>query len=88
MGTRAERRIDEKGRITIPKSLRDRLGIEAGDSAVVELEDGQIVVKPRISREAFIESMQGCITEAADGEDADDIDPLELDRDWTSDLPG
>ena len=90
MGAETKRQVDEKGRITLPKALRDRLGVESGDSVVVELEAGQIVVKPAesVSRAEFIETMRGCITEETRAADAPEIDPLELDRDWTGDLPG
>ena len=36
-------KVDEKGRILIPKELRDRAGIK--DSANVELQEGKIVIK-------------------------------------------
>jgi AbrB family looped-hinge helix DNA binding protein len=36
-------KVDEKGRILIPKELRDKAGIK--DSAQVELEEGRIVIK-------------------------------------------
>lgn len=36
-------RVDEKGRILIPKELRDKAGIK--ESAQVELEEGRIVIK-------------------------------------------
>jgi len=36
-------KIDEKGRILIPKELRDKAGIK--DSAEIELEEGRIVIK-------------------------------------------
>lgn len=89
MGTETERRVDEKGRVTLPKAIRDRLGIEAGDYVVVDVEAGQVVVRPDpvVSRETFVETMRGCITDETRASGAPDIDPLELDRDWTADLP-
>jgi len=89
MATGTERQVDEKGRVTLPKSIRERLGIEAGDRVVMHVEADRIVVRsePGVSREAFIETMQGCVTEETQASDAPAVDPLELDSDWTADLP-
>lgn len=35
--------VSEKGQVTIPKKLRDRLGIRAGESLDFEVEDGRLV---------------------------------------------
>jgi AbrB family looped-hinge helix DNA binding protein len=37
--------VDEHGRITIDKAIRDELGIRAGDETVQHVEDGRIVVE-------------------------------------------
>lgn len=85
-----ERLIDEKGRLTLPKRLRDRLGLEAGDTVTVGLERDRIVVQPEttVSRTEFVESMEGCLNAETRDPDATRIDPLELNRLWTDDLPG
>lgn len=82
-----ERTVDERGRVTIPKEMRDALGIEAGEEVALELREGEVVIRPRVSREEFIETMEGCINEETVREDAEDIDPHELTELWTSDLP-
>ncbi len=38
-------RVTEKGQVTIPKVLRDRLGIEAGSEVTFEIDDGAIVLR-------------------------------------------
>jgi AbrB family looped-hinge helix DNA binding protein len=38
--------IDKAGRVVIPKTLRDRLSLEAGDSLEIEHSDGEIVLRP------------------------------------------
>jgi len=38
-------RVDAKGRVLIPKSLRDLAGIREGDEVVVEVVGGRIVVE-------------------------------------------
>lgn len=85
--TTDERTIDEKGRVTIPKEVREALGLEPGVDVRIGVEGDRIVIRPRVSREEFIEAMEGCITEETARDDAPDIDPLELTDIWTSDLP-
>lgn len=87
MGTSEDRRIDEKGRVTIPQSIREALHIDPGEEVAVELEDGRIVIQPSISREAFAEKLEGCINEETRADDAEPMDPLATKDDWTSDLP-
>ena len=38
-------RVGERGQITIEKSIREELGIYAGDEAVQRVEDGRIVIE-------------------------------------------
>ncbi len=87
MSSTDERTIDEKGRVTIPKEARKALGLKPGADVRIGVEGGRIVIRPRVSREKFIEVMEGCITEETAKTDAPDIDPLELKNIWTSDLP-
>lgn len=35
--------VSEKGQVTIPKALRDRLGIEAGDNLEFVEEEGRLI---------------------------------------------
>jgi len=49
MGTRTEKvkktvKIDDRGRITIPKPVRERLGIVPGDEFEIETEGSRIVL--------------------------------------------
>ncbi len=37
--------VSEKGQITIPKEVRDRLGILKGDKIIVYLKDDEIIMK-------------------------------------------
>jgi AbrB family looped-hinge helix DNA binding protein len=87
MGTSEDRRVDEKGRVTIPQSIREALHIDPGEEVAVELEDDRIVIRNRISREQAVERLEGCITDETRAEDAERIDPEDLKAEWTSDLP-
>ena len=88
MGVSEERRVDEKGRITIPQAIRESLQIDPGEAVAIEVEDGRIVIRPNISRADLVKTLDGCISEATRAADADDLDPRDLKADWTSDLPG
>ncbi|MFC7076844.1 AbrB/MazE/SpoVT family DNA-binding domain-containing protein [Haloarcula halophila] len=82
-----KRRIDRKGRITIPKSIRDRLNIDPGEQVDIDIEDEAVVIRPQISREEFIQTMQGCIDDETRRESAGTLTPEDIKSDWTSDLP-
>ena len=88
MGMESDRRLDGRGRVTLPQSVRHELGLDPGDEVTVTLKGGRIVVWPAsgVARRTIIESMEGCITAETRREGAPPMEPLELDRDWTSDL--
>ncbi len=49
MGTRSDRErvtVDDRGRITLPKHVRDRLQLDEGDDLDLEFEDGEIHLRP------------------------------------------
>jgi len=82
MATDHDRVIDGKGRVTIPKELRERLGLEPGERVRLNVEDGRLVVRPQVSRDEFVEAMEGCIhggTLRDDAEEVEPLDPLGLD---------
>lgn len=50
MAERARRTVGERGQVTLPKDIRDRLGIEGGDEVLVRERDGRIVVEKPVTR--------------------------------------
>lgn len=69
--------VDDRGRILIPKEIRERIGLQPGSGARLEVEDDRLIITPPLSPEKFIQQMQGCITE---GEPS--IEPLRLKEIW------
>ena len=69
--------VDCKGRVQIPKAVRDKVGLHAGGKARLRVEKENIVIMPPISAEEFIKEMEGCIKEGAPV-----IDPLRLKELW------
>jgi antitoxin PrlF len=41
--------VSEKGQITVPKRLRERLGIRAGDQLDLTEEDGRLILRKAIT---------------------------------------
>jgi AbrB family looped-hinge helix DNA binding protein len=69
--------VDSKGRIVLPKALRERLGIEPGTEVEVREEDGKAVVEPEDDPERVIERMERLVSETA--AEGGEREPLEGD---------
>ena len=46
-------KVTSKGQVTIPKSIRDRLGIEAGDQVISSDTDDGYVLRKRVPETPF-----------------------------------
>ena len=69
--------VDHKGRVQIPKVIRDKVGLHIGGKARLKIEKENIVIMPPISAEEFIKEMEGCIKEGTPV-----MDPLKLKKMW------
>ena len=69
--------VDHKGRVQIPKAIRDKVGLHTGGKARLKIEKENIIIMPPISPEEFIKEMEGCIKEGTPI-----IDPLKLKKMW------
>ncbi len=69
--------IDERGRITIPKEERERLGLTPGKKVLIREKDGALIIKRFVSPDKFISELKGCVT-IKDHR----IDPLKLKEIW------
>jgi len=58
-------KVSEKGQITIPKPLRESLGIEAGEELAFEERDGAILVR-RVTSAAPVRRLVGLVRERVD----------------------
>lgn len=61
-------KVGERGQITIPKTLRDRLGIRPGQSVEFEEVDGSIVIRKRLPRDP-VDSVYGVLGSIAKSSD-------------------
>lgn len=77
MTTEFEVTVDEKGRILIPKEIREKIGLKTCGKARLKVEKEKLVIMPPTSPEQFIKEMEGCIKEGTPS-----INPLELKKMW------
>lgn len=54
-------RVDSKGRVTIPKEVRESLGIDEGSHVEIRTEDGRVVVEPEREPEEILDEMESIL---------------------------
>lgn len=69
--------LDKFGRIVIPKTVRRRLGLEAGTELSLDTDDGQIVLRPIAQRPPLVEKDGILVSTAVLDEDAIPFDIVE-----------
>ena len=52
---RVPRKIGPKGQIVIPKIIREYLGVKPGDTVILEVREGEIVIVPGTDPREFVE---------------------------------
>lgn len=73
--------VDAKGRIVLPKDVRERLGLTAGSEVEVREDDGRVVVEPEDDPAEILSDQEALIERAAAGRDAPDEELDALARD-------
>lgn len=58
--------VDEKHRLTLPKEVRKRLGIDSGSELQVELKGAEIVIRPILPVKNPTEALWGLVPAAAE----------------------
>jgi AbrB family looped-hinge helix DNA binding protein len=71
--------VDDKGRIVVPKPLRNELRITEGSRVSVQIEKERLVVSRAVEPDEFIREMEGFIQR---GSQLPLVDPLSLKRIW------
>jgi AbrB family looped-hinge helix DNA binding protein len=71
--------IDDKGRVAIPKRMRDELDLREGTRVKLEIEKERIVIRKPITPKEFVAKMEGFIKE---GSIIQKADPIRLKEIW------
>jgi len=67
--------LEKQGRVLIPKSIREELGLRSGEEMSMEVDKSKIILKPFKSPKEFSSELNGCVKESK-------INPLELKKIW------
>jgi AbrB family looped-hinge helix DNA binding protein len=60
-------KVDAKGRVTLPKDLRERLGLEAGTTVEIRQEDDRLVIEPERDPGDILDEMEGILADVREG---------------------
>lgn len=74
--------IDERGRVLIPKEMREALGLRPGTQVHLETDGSTVRVRPALTHDDLLDRVIGAITDETADPDAEPIDPLEIKRIW------
>lgn len=72
MGTTS---IDERGRVLIPKDIRDELDLRPNRQLRIEVQEKSLLIKPLLSADEVAQNLRGCVKGSK-------IKPEELKRIW------
>lgn len=64
--------VTSKGQITIPKKVRDALGLEAGSHVEFDVQPGGVMLRKRIPSEVF-DRWRGYLCDKTDFESVDEL---------------
>ncbi len=53
--------FDKRGRVVIPKEVRDMLGLKPNQRLLIEVKNGEIVLRPAFDAKKFIRELRGCV---------------------------
>lgn len=81
MGTSA---VDERGRVLIPRDIREDLGFAPGRPVIFERVKGGVLIRPALPMKEALDRLRGIIKKHPRGKR---IDPLRIKDIWTEHLP-
>lgn len=74
------RKVGPKGQVVIPSDIREMLGIRPGEYVIVEVDDGNVIIKRK--EESIADHMSQLVGE----EKKEDMDEIDLDQYYESQI--
>jgi len=68
-------KIEERGRVVIPKDVREEMHLKPGQSVIVEKIEGGIVIRPAIDVKKLSSELRGCVKKSK-------IKPMDIKKIW------
>ena len=53
--------VEERGRVLIPKDIREELNLKPGQEVLIEKKEGFIVIRPAIDVKKLTAELRGCV---------------------------
>lgn len=66
--------VDDRGRILIPKDIRNKIGLRPGQQIRIQLQDNAALITPTSNKET-LKQLKGCVKTS-------NLDPLTLKNLW------
>lgn len=74
--------VDERGRVLLPKALRDAHGMTPGSPVIVESGPDGVLLRSALPKEEAWRRLEGAVNKRTRRTGAAPLDPLELKRIW------
>lgn len=67
--------IEERGRVLIPKDIREEMNLKPGQHVIVEKKENCITIRPSIDVKQFSSELRGCVKKSK-------IRPMDIKNIW------
>lgn len=74
--------VDERGRVLLPKALREAHGLTAGSPVIIESGPAGVLLRAALPKEEALARLAGAVNRTTRRRGATPTDPLELKRIW------
>lgn len=74
--------MDDRGRVLIPKDLREAHGLQPGAPVIIESAEDGVRIRPALPKDEALDRLAGVVNASTRRGDAEPGDPLEAKEIW------
>lgn len=67
--------IEERGRVVVPKNIRDEIKLKPGQKVIIERSGNSIIIRPAVEFKKFSSELKGCVKKSK-------IKPMDIKNIW------